>query len=1005
MKICQIRFKNIHSLIGEHTIDFESGVLADSGLFVITGATGSGKSTLLDIITLALYNRIPRISSPISETLIEEEGLILTKNAKDCYAEVVFRIEETYYSSHWSIKRTRNNTLASRKHELTNISKNSIIETSKSAVPKLNEEIIGLNYDQFVQSMLLAQGQFSKLLLAKKDERNALLEEITGTSIYRQIGRTVFAKYRETEKEVELHQTRMGENSLLSEDQLEQIKSDLEIKKPELSLKIQSQLKLKLLIQTKESILLNQKKSKELEQRITVLKDEIKLIQPKIELLETHDKFSVFKDQIRLVKQYEDQIKENSFLLQGKQKSLEIASEKLSDILKLGSDLVQNEISLKDFNVQLEEFRNKVLILIEEEKDLFFQLQSGIQLMNEKRKNLLQLISREANDDSFTEIKKWIILKLKKLNTNFTIQNSTEANEKRTKLLNSKLPAITLIGKRNLYQSNEDSCSKIEKVIGVLRSTLSSRTKEIELKKAKQISLTTSFEKLNIQLEESKKVKSLESHRNELRGGYPCPLCGATEHPYAKHDFESTVNKIQEQFDIILKEKEQVGQEIIQLVSLSQHESKALIEQEEELVLKKKANETLRIEMLPLCETLGWDIADPLSKWEVQHIAIDKELDTLLEIEKIFKALPLVEELIVEETRYNQLKIEHKDKVDSRLKFYRGKDIHVEVNQLFQKKNEILNNIQSLEEFSKELVIKNTELEKSLVLKKNNLLEKVIPLGLNNLSELEGKILGDEVSNLYRKEITDLFHKEATLNGEKGVLEDEMETLISKDELDQNLEELLIKHKVLDEDIESFKHRIWNLENDLKVDNENREKQAKNQEKLEELQKEYQLWSKMNLLIGDSSGKKFSNFVQDITLRQLLHYGNQRLIGFSDRYLLDMDEYADSLKVIDTYMGNSQRAVSSLSGGETFKLSLALAFGLSDLAAKNVNIESIFIDEGFGTLDPESLDQAITILEQMQHGTNKSIGIISHVGELKERISTKIKLVPAGSGYSAIEIE
>jgi exonuclease SbcC len=104
-------------------------------------------------------------------------------------------------------------------------------------------------------------------------------------------------------------------------------------------------------------------------------------------------------------------------------------------------------------------------------------------------------------------------------------------------------------------------------------------------------------------------------------------------------------------------------------------------------------------------------------------------------------------------------------------------------------------------------------------------------------------------------------------------------------------------------------------------------------------------------------------------------------------------------------MGNTRRSVSSLSGGETFKLSLALAFGLSDLAAKNVNIESLFIDEGFGTLDPESLDQAITILEEMQHKNNKSIGIISHVGELKDRIGAKIKLVSTGGGYSKIEVE
>jgi exonuclease SbcC len=161
----------------------------------------------------------------------------------------------------------------------------------------------------------------------------------------------------------------------------------------------------------------------------------------------------------------------------------------------------------------------------------------------------------------------------------------------------------------------------------------------------------------------------------------------------------------------------------------------------------------------------------------------------------------------------------------------------------------------------------------------------------------------------------------------------------------------------------------------------------------------------MNMLIRYAMGKKCSNFVQDLTFRQLLEYGNQHLRGFSDRYLFDVTNDSDGLKVIDTYMGNTKRSVSSLSRGETFKLSPALAFRLPDLAARNVEIELLFKDEGFGSLDPESLDQAISILENMQNESNKSIGIISDVGELKNRIGSKIKLVRTGAGYSTIEIE
>jgi exonuclease SbcC len=204
---------------------------------------------------------------------------------------------------------------------------------------------------------------------------------------------------------------------------------------------------------------------------------------------------------------------------------------------------------------------------------------------------------------------------------------------------------------------------------------------------------------------------------------------------------------------------------------------------------------------------------------------------------------------------------------------------------------------------------------------------------------------------------------------------------------------------------EELKKIIWEQENRLKINNDNIEKQKLYSEKLNALEKDLSIWSLMNTIIGDASGKRFSDFVQDITLTKLIEYGNKRLKGFSDRYVLNNDSKSDALMVIDTYMGNTIRSVTSLSGGETFMLSLALAFGLSDLAARNVEIESLFIDEGFGTLDPDSLDQAITILENMQSESNKSIGIISHVGELKDRIGAKIKLVRTGSGYSTIEIE
>ena len=152
---------------------------------------------------------------------------------------------------------------------------------------------------------------------------------------------------------------------------------------------------------------------------------------------------------------------------------------------------------------------------------------------------------------------------------------------------------------------------------------------------------------------------------------------------------------------------------------------------------------------------------------------------------------------------------------------------------------------------------------------------------------------------------------------------------------------------------------------------------------------------------------KFNDFAQDLTLSRLLLLANKRMEQLSDRYTIDtaMPDEDDSLIAIDDHMGGQRRSVKTLSGGETFVLSLALALGLSDLASRKVRIDSLFIDEGFGTLDPETLDQTMDTLEKLQVESEKTIGVISHVESLKERIQTQIMLKRDGHGYSKLEIK
>lgn len=168
----------------------------------------------------------------------------------------------------------------------------------------------------------------------------------------------------------------------------------------------------------------------------------------------------------------------------------------------------------------------------------------------------------------------------------------------------------------------------------------------------------------------------------------------------------------------------------------------------------------------------------------------------------------------------------------------------------------------------------------------------------------------------------------------------------------------------------------------------------------------YLKWEQLNKLIGSKTGDSFKKFAQDFTLSLLVQFANRHLEIMHNRYQLHKadDSTEMELQIKDNYFFEQVRSVNSLSGGETFLVSLALALGLSDLASKNTKIRSLFIDEGFGSLDPESLNNALDALELIRQIDDRQIGIISHVEELKKRITTQIKVNKVSSEFSKIEI-
>ncbi|WP_201542768.1 AAA family ATPase [Psychrobacter faecalis] len=218
---------------------------------------------------------------------------------------------------------------------------------------------------------------------------------------------------------------------------------------------------------------------------------------------------------------------------------------------------------------------------------------------------------------------------------------------------------------------------------------------------------------------------------------------------------------------------------------------------------------------------------------------------------------------------------------------------------------------------------------------------------------------------------------------------EDRETLVEQQQLAQNELQRLI------EAIGAMSQQL--KDNEEKKGNQQAQRQAIAQQK-----DTLQVWRQLNELIGSSSGKKYRTFAQGLTFDIMVTHANAQLHKMSDRYLLARDDNNPlELNVIDNYQGGERRSTKNLSGGEGFIISLALALGLSQMASHNIRVDSLFLDEGFGTLDDESLDIALDTLTSLQQ-EGKLIGVISHVQALKERILTQIQVTKLSGGFSKI---
>lgn len=295
-------------------------------------------------------------------------------------------------------------------------------------------------------------------------------------------------------------------------------------------------------------------------------------------------------------------------------------------------------------------------------------------------------------------------------------------------------------------------------------------------------------------------------------------------------------------------------------------------------------------------------------------------------------------------------------------------------------------------------------LEDALSSESKNLQKAILTKGFSTFEAVKNALLSDTKKQEIEIEKQQLHELSLTTQQSQKDNARTLKTAQEKQLTNKGKAILITENQTIKLQQNELQQRLGTIQTILKNNEVNKAKATSQLEVIAIQETEAKRWSDLNQLIGQADGKKFRIFAQSLTLKQLVALANQHLSNLNPRYFIEKDREKDlELLIVDTFQADTKRPMSTLSGGESFLVSLALALGLSDLAGQNTNIESLFIDEGFGTLDEKTLEDAIITLENLNN-SGKIIGIISHVPALKEKITTQIRVTKKGGGVSVLEL-
>lgn len=939
MKFQKLTIHNIAS-IEDAVIDFEAQPLADSEVFLITGKTGAGKSTILDAICLALYSDTPRLyyTKMQGDTIDVEKAVkindprqLMRRNTGEAFASLSFTGSNgIHYEAKWSVTRAYKKVTGRMQYkdwQLKNLDTGQTLEKDKEIEAEI-KAAIGLDFKQFCRTTMLAQGEFTRFLNSSDEEKAEILEKITGVDIYSKIGAKVFEVTGNKEQAWKYAQLLVEGTHTLGEAEIGQRKETLEA--------------------------LNKQYS---------------------EIKSRADKDVAKRDWIKTESDLAKSVNDASDALQKAKEAVE------SDWFKAKETLVRNWNATIEARAWLAEVlkaedakkkQKQTLEGLAEEYAVLFggQMHEPAEVgMNEKLLSALELAKKAANmaKGAFEE-------------------EEAEVNRQEEAIAALNLPAIRmqreavkdLLGKIAAAKERIESLEEARSQYETVRRNLADQKSVLEAKRKTSDGMDEPIHDARIKMEVRKEDldrqkdtidKFASTLRLRLHIGDTCPVCRQkieTDFPH-EEELAALVNGLQEAYNTAENEHKRLAEAKVALEAEIRTETKAYEKalsafNEDRSVANssQKAQEACQACGIAKIEDNTLSALDSLaSDTSTRYSTLDKQVSEAEEKER--KAKEQRKALEAKRAKIDKL-LDKANSIDNRAT--------IALTQLKDAEKRLSDNKARLDSF----------------LKSNDTLTEEALLSLcaytsNDILHEDGEL---------RKFQDAVVARNTLVENAKNLQKEHLEKKPEIDE-DETLETLSARIDDYEKQLGVIGEKKGAINQELKADQENKERLGVLIAEAEQKNAEYKKWSRMNQLIGDATGNKFRKIAQSYVLTSLIHAANTYMRTLTDRYTLKVEPGTFVISLEDAYQGFVSRAASTISGGESFLVSLSLALALSDIG-QTLSVDTLFIDEGFGTLSGEPLQNAISTLRTLHSKAGRHVGIISHVEELRDRIPVQIQV-------------